>query len=146
MQSRYPRTLRVATRHLDDLDEIKTNFYIGLDDHHFMMRHAFSDFAALRHLAALLDAVAAVGAVRLHAGLDDAAHGGAGRGTPVGSLNRCAATARLSAVRPRRAVHFARHVESVLLRVRPGAGKHERKAEDLSHPTSGRACGGAGRS
>src|SRR5687768_2639087 len=110
------------------------------------MREALSEFAATRHLAALLDAIAAVRAVRLYAGLHDAVLGRPGGRTGIGLLHPLAGAPRLIAVRLGRTGHLARQIVSVLLRIRPCAHEEEREAEDACHIRSERAYGGAARS
>ena len=96
-------------------------------------RAVLASLGAARDLPALLDAIAAVGTVGLHAGLHDALLGRAGGGAGVGLVDSLARKPGLSAGRLRRAVELARDVEPVLLRYGPGAGKHKREAEEGSH-------------
>jgi hypothetical protein len=53
-----PAVWRAATCHVAYLSVTKTRLYMGLVAPRFTIRHRLSNFAALRHSAALLDAVA----------------------------------------------------------------------------------------
>jgi hypothetical protein len=99
---------------------------MGLDDPCFTIRCELSILAALRHPAALLDAVAPVGAVCFDARLHDVVLGRAGCVAPVDLLHPLATAAGLAAVGLRAALDFARGIELVLLRLRSGARQKER--------------------
>ena len=98
---------------------------MGLAGPCFIIRHALSILAALRHLPALLDAVAAVGAVGLHAGLDDVVLGRAGGSAAEDLFDSLAASARFAAIGAGGAFQLARGVDLVLLRKRSRAEKKE---------------------
>src|SRR5688572_3614136 len=141
-----PATWRAATRRMAHLSVTKTRLYMGLDDPGFSMRHALSNFVAARHLPALLDAVAAVGAVCLHARPHDLVLGRTGRRSDVGLFDALTGAARLRTVRLGVALQLALHVVAVLLPQRPSAHQEKREGEGAFHVRSGPACGGDSRS